>query len=134
MSTPGSARMASDTPGSLAARAEERFFTLDHVGVVRHFEGVEMRHVRSAVRSMLDERGSGYEDALEERRGRVVYTNVASIRPEGSLTMWLSATLVEPVGVVVDAKLFHSTEQSAEADEQLSLFVNELQKRVLERG
>ncbi|MDG6953516.1 MAG: hypothetical protein JRN33_00830 [Nitrososphaerota archaeon] len=125
--------MTSDAPGSLAEKAEERFFALDHVGVVRHFEGVEMRHVRSAVRSMLDESGSGYEDALEERRGRAVYTNVASIRSEGGLTLWLCATLVEPVGVVVDAKLFHSTEQSAEADEQLSLFVNRLQAKVLER-
>ncbi|MDG6911217.1 MAG: hypothetical protein JRN18_02590 [Nitrososphaerota archaeon] len=126
--------MASDETGSLAGRAEERFFTLDHVGVVRHFEGAELQRVQSAVRSMLDERGSGYEDALEERRGRKVYTNVASLRQEGGLTLWVSATLVEPVGVVVEAKLFHSTEQSAEADEQLSLFVNGLQERVIERG
>ena len=125
--------MTNDETGSFAARAEERFFTLDHVGVVRHFEGVELQRVQSAVRSMLDKRGSGYEDALEERRGRMVYTNVASIRPEGGLTLWVSATLVEPVGVVVDAKLFHSTEQSAEADEQLSLFIDELQERILER-
>ena len=125
--------MTNDETGGFAARAEERFFTLDHVGVVRHFEGVELQRVQSAVRTMLDKRGSGYEDALEERRGKMVYTNVASIRPEGGLTLWVSATLVEPVGVVVEAKLFHTTEQSAEADEQLSLFINELQERILER-
>lgn len=121
--------MASDSPASLAARAEERFFTLDHVGVVRHVEGVGIQQVQSAVRAMLAERGAGFEDALEELRGRVVYTNIARL-PAGGLTLWLTATLVERVGVVVDAKLYHSTEESAVADEELSRLVGELEERV----
>lgn len=126
--------MPGDTTSGLAARAEERFFTLDHVGVVRHFEGVEMPPVQSLVRTMLGERGAAFEDSLEELRGRVVYTNIATLQAGGELTLWLKATLFEGVGVVVDAKLFHSTEQSAEADELLSRFVGELQDRVLKRN
>ncbi len=126
--------MASDAPASLAARAEERFFTMDHVGVVRHIEGIGLEKVEAAVRAMLGGRGVGYQDAVEELRGRTVYTNVAELRPGGSFTLWVSVTLVSPVGVVVDAKLFHRTEESAEADEELSRFVEELQVRALENA
>lgn len=131
MSTPDSAPKASDSPRSLSARAEERFFTLDHVGVVRHFEGVDLQRMVPVVKAMLHERVARFEDAIEELRGRVTYTNIATLQSDGDLTLWLKATLMEGVGVVVDAKLFHTTEQSAEADEQLSLFVGELQERIL---
>lgn len=134
MSTPDSAPKARDSTRSLADRAEERFFTLDHVGVVRHFEGVDLQRVVPLVRAMLDERGAKFEDAIEELRGRVSYTSIGSLQSGDELTLWLKATLVEGVGVVVDAKLFHSTEQSAQADEQLSRFIGELQERILKQG
>lgn len=134
MSTVDSTPKRSDRPGSLAAEAEERFFTLDHVGVVRHFEGVDLGHVASLVRAMLGERGARFEDATEELRGRAVYTNIATLQSDGGMILWLKATLFEGVGVVVDAKLFHSTEQSAEADELLSRLVGNLEERVLKRG
>ena len=132
MSTQGSTPKPNDTAGSFAARAEERFFTLDHVGVVRHIEGVELQGVMPQVKSILAAHGGQTEDALEEIRGMPVYTAIATLR--NGLTVWVKATQVGGVGVVVDAKLFHSTEQSAQADEQLSLFIDELQERVLGRS
>ena len=132
MSTQGSAPKPSDTAGSLAARAEERFFTLDHVGVVRHFEGMGLQSVLPQVKSILAAHSGKTEDALEEIRGMSVYTAISAL--ENGLTVWIKATEVGGVGVVVDAKLFHSTDQSAQADEQLSQFIDELQERLLERS
>jgi len=129
LSTPGSAPKPDDAAGSFSARAEERFFTLDHVGVVRHFEGVELQSVMPQVKSILAVHGGQTEDALEEIRGMAVYTAIAALR--NGLTVWVKATQVGGVGVVVDAKLFHSTDQSAEADELLTRLVDELQERVL---
>lgn len=119
---------------SLAATAEERFFTLDHVGAVRHIEGADLRSVLPHVKAMLNEGGAKFEDAVEELRGMMVYTNIATFKPPKGLTLWVKATQFEGVGVVVDAKLFHTTDQSAEADEELSRFMAELEERVLRRG
>lgn len=131
MSTPSSAPKHEDSSKSFAARAEERFFALDHVGVVRHFEGVDLNRLMPQAKTMLAERGAAYEDDLEELRGRLVYTNVATPQSPHGMTLWLRATLFEGVGVLVDAKLFHSTEQSAEADELLSRFIAELQQKMM---
>lgn len=117
---------------TFAARAEERFFTLDHVGVVRHFEGVDLQGVIPQVKSILAAQGGQVEDALEEIGGMAVYTAIAPFG-EG-LTAWLKATQVGEVGVVVDAKLFHSTDQSAQADERLTLLVDQLQRMIHEQG
>lgn len=123
MSTPDSAPKPVDRV-SLAARAEERFFTLDHVGVVRHFEGVDLEGIIPRVKAAIARNGGPVEDAVEELRGLPVYTAIAPLK--NGMTIWVKATHFAGVGVVVDAKLFHSTEQSAEADEMLSRFVDEL--------
>ncbi|MDG6898232.1 MAG: hypothetical protein JRN24_00695 [Nitrososphaerota archaeon] len=109
---------------SLAALAEERFFTLDHVGVVRHFEGVDLQAAMPRVKSTIARHGGPIEDAVEEVRGLPVYTAIAPLR--NGMTVWFKVTHFEGVGVVVDAKIFHATDQSAEADELLSRFVDEL--------
>lgn len=119
----------SDATGSLAARAEERFFTLDHVGVVRHLEGMDLEGLVPCLKEVLSGRSPKSEESIEEVRGLKVYTNVSENLKGGNLTLWVKATQVEGVGVVVDAKLFHSTDESAEADEELSDLMNELQAR-----
>lgn len=128
MSTQGSTPKPSDTATGLAARAEERFFTLDHVGVVRHFEGMELKGVTPQLKSILAAHGGKTEDALEELRGLPVYTAISAL--SSGMTIWVKATQVGGVGVVVDAKLFHSTDQSAEADELLTRLVDEIQEKM----
>lgn len=123
MSTPDSAQNGPDSP-SLAARAEERFFALDHVGVVRHFEGVDLQAIVPRLKSMLGREGGPVEDAVEQVRGLPVYTAIAPLKD--GMTAWFKVTHFEGVGVVVDAKLFHSTDQSAEADELLARFLGQL--------
>ncbi len=130
MSTAGSIPKPSDSARSLAARAEERFFTLDHVGVVRHFEGVDLNNVVSSLGEMVDAQGGKLERMTEDLRGRLVHTCIVELWRGESLTLWLTATQVEGVGVVVDAKIFHPTEQTAQADEELSRLMGELEGRI----
>ncbi|MDV3293837.1 MAG: hypothetical protein LYZ70_06165 [Nitrososphaerales archaeon] len=126
----GSTPKSNDSTRSLAARAEERFFTLDHVGVVRHFEGVDLDRVVSSLGEMVGAQGRKVEQATEDLRGRLVHTCVVEPWQSEPLILWLTATQVEGVGVVVDAKIFHPTEQSAEADEELSRLMGDLERRI----
>lgn len=132
MSTQGSEPKAS-SPGTLASRAEERFFTLDHVGVVRHIEGVGLDLVVSSLEPILGEGMARVERATEEIRGLMVHTCIAPDWPRPPFTLWLTAKQFEGVGVVVDAKIFHSTDSSAEADEELSRFMERLQEDVVKQ-
>ena len=124
MSTPDSTPKPADKV-SIAAQAEERFFTLDHVGVVRHLEGVDLQGIMPRVRSIVAAHGGPVEEAVEELRGLPVYTAIAPLG--NKMTVWFKVTHFAGVGVVVEAKLFHSTEDSAQADEQLSILMDELQ-------
>lgn len=131
MSSPDSTQGPADSGGkTLWQRAQESFFIRDHVGVVRHYEGNDIKDLIAPIRDMLSSRGAKFEDEIGQIQGRVVYTNVATFQSGRALTLWLTATEIQGVGTVLDAKLFHETEQSAEADEQLSLLVEELQQRI----
>ena len=127
MSTPDSMPRQNDSSVGLAARAEERFFTMDHVGVVRHFEGIGLDTLVPGLKEVLSRRQAKCEEGVEDVRGLKVYTNIAEGLGGSDMTLWVKATQVEKVGVVVDAKLFHSTADSALADEQLSVLVDELE-------
>ncbi len=116
---------------SLAKEAQSRFFALDHVGVVRHFEGVDLHELENAIRKILVSEGAKFEDSEEQIKGTRVYTNVANFdSSNGSLDLWITGSEVQGVGSIFDAKMFHPTEQSAEADERLSNFVEKLQKEI----
>lgn len=127
MYTRDSTPKASDSSRSFAALTAERFFALDHVGAVKHFEGLELERVVSLTRKILNLRRARFEDATEQIMGRSVYTNVASLQQEGPLTLWITARYVDDVGVILDAKIFHPTDRSAEADELLAHILEELQ-------
>jgi hypothetical protein len=114
---------------SLAKEAQSRFFALDHVGVVRHFDGVDLKRLVDTIRTILVSESAKFEDSQEQMYGTSVYTNIATLDSlNGSLTLWITGTDVQAVGSVFEAKLFHPTEQSAEADERLSSFVEKLHK------
>ncbi len=124
-----------DSRRSLAREAQSRFFARDHVGVVRHFEGVGLERLINPIRSILDSRGAKFEDSEEQVLGRSVYTNIATFgSPNGPLTLWLTLTEVRSVGSVLDAKMFHQTEQSAEADEALAIMMDQVQQEVGKLG
>ena len=130
MSIPDSKAGATSGSKSFAARAEERFFTLDHVGTVRHFEGLDLNAIAPLAKRILLDHGAEFEDATETLNGITVYTSIASSFGGGKFTVWLKASQFEGVGVLMDVKIFHSTEQSAAADEELSGLMAELEERV----
>ena len=133
MSMPSSTGSGTEGSKSLAATAEERFFTLDHVGVVRHVEGVDLTAVVPQVKRLLDRRGATFEDATEVVNGITVYTSIAHFAKSG-FTMWVKASEFEGVGILVDAKVFHDPEGGAAADEELSEFMAELEEGIAGRG
>jgi len=114
---------------SLAERTAEELFAKDHVGAVRHLEGADLMSVISVIRGVMKSFCQDFRDAVEELRGRLVYTCVADSR-SGEMKVWVTATQVEGVGVVMDVKLFHQTEASAEADELLADMMGEIESRV----
>lgn len=134
MSIPNSKASANSKAKSLAERAEERFFTLDHVGTVRHIEGFDLNAITPLAKRILRDHGAEFEDATEKVKGITVYTNIASSFGDEGFTVWLKASQFEGVGVLLDVKIFHSTEYSAAADEELSRFTAELEERVAELG
>lgn len=120
-----------DSKRSLLREAQSHFFALDHVGVVRHFEGLDLATLVNKIRALLVSEGAKFEDSQEQVRETLVYTNVANLESlNSSLTLWITVTDVKGIGAVLDAKMFHPTEQSAEADERLSGLVDKLQKEL----
>lgn len=124
-----------DEPQSFAAQVEAKFYggLLPYVGVVRHFEGAELSRVVEAARGLMTSKGLRYKDAVEEIKGRELYTNVAQIAKEGEMNLWIMAEKRTGVGVLIEARMFHLFEFSAEANEYLARFIEELEASMLQR-
>jgi hypothetical protein len=112
---------------SLLFRTEVRFLGKDHVGSVKHFEGIQISTLTDRIRRLTPSLASRYDDETIEINGNKIYTNVAQVGQEGDMYLWIKGTEVEEVGVVVEVKVFHETEASAVADELLARVVSELE-------
>lgn len=117
-----------DSKDSLSKEAQSRFFAEDHVGVVRHFEGVDLDLFVRTVRGVLASEGVKFRESKERVDDILVYTNVGELDSNRALTFWITITEVRGVGSVLDAKVIHPTDYSAEADERLAAFVDKLSK------
>ena len=107
---------------SFARDIEARMRGRPHVGVVVHFEGLDVPALAARLRRLLDGDGLPREEALEEADGVSVFNAIASIAAGEGMELWLSASDKQDVGCKLEMRVFHSVEDSAQADEYLARF------------
>ena len=100
------------------------FFAKPHVGLVRHVEGVNIEEAKKRISKILkDLQINQYKivEEVDESEKRVDV--VAFFKYKGSeLKLWMTVTEKSDVGCVIEIKIYHKMEESAEADEYLSIF------------
>jgi hypothetical protein len=103
-----------------AHRLKTRFGGRPHVGVVTHFDGLDVPAAVARIRAVAAALDLPLQGAVEEIEGRRVFSAAAPVRRAGGLEVWLVASEQPAVGCTVEARVFHPIEQSAEADEYLA--------------
>ncbi len=91
-----------------------------HVGVVTHFDGLDLAGATARLGRLLDGRGLGHDGTVEGRTWSFV-TPVAE-----DMELWVIATERPDVGCKVELRLFHALDESARADEWLAGLSGEL--------
>ena len=107
---------------SFASTIEEWLRGRPHVGVVMHFEGLEVPTLAARLQKLLDDQGLSHREALEEANGAPVFNAVASVAVGEGMELWIAASEKQGVGCKLELRLFHAIEESAEADEYLARF------------
>jgi hypothetical protein len=107
---------------SFAGDIEARMRGRPHVGVVMHFEGVDVPALAARLREILADHGLHHEDAVEETNGAAVFNAAAPVPAGDGMELWLSASEKQDVGCKLEMRVFHSIEDSARADEYLARF------------
>ncbi len=113
---------------SLAFKTEAAFIGRDHVGAVRQLDGIELSKLISIVRETLLSYRLEYEEEL--LASSELYTCVSRLPFADDTYLWVKGVQVK-VGVVVDVKVIHRTEESAIADEFLTKFLGMLESKSL---
>ena len=107
---------------SFASTIEEWLRGRPHVGVVMHFEGLEVPALAARLKQLLDDQGLSHREALEQADGAPVFNAVASVAIGEGMELWIAASEKQNVGCKLELRLFHAIEESAEADEYLARF------------
>ncbi len=107
---------------SFARATEERLSGRPHVGVVMHFEGLDVPAIAARMRRVLEQNGLSHEDAIEEANGSPVFSAVAPVAAGEGMELWMIASEKQGVGCKLELRLFHAIEESAQADEYLARF------------
>lgn len=105
---------------TFARAIEQTFAGRPHVGVVRHFEGLDLPAAAARMRNALERLGLRYQDAVEDAEGRRVFNALAPVPAGGGMELWVAAGERQGIGCQVEIRLFHSLEESAQADEYLA--------------
>lgn len=111
---------------SFAAALEKRFSGRPHVGVVTHFEGLDVRAAAARVRGVMERMGLRSVGAIETAQDRRVFSVIAPVPVGDQMELWIIASEQPDVGVKLEARVFHRLEESAVADEYLATFAAEL--------
>ena len=107
------------------------FFAKPHVGLVKHVEGVYVNEVREAIGRILEDTCVGGYRVIEERGSERRVDVVASLTYRGSeLRLWITITERSDVGCIIEIKVYHGMEESAEADEYLTLLSQMIDEKV----
>ena len=107
------------------------FFAKPHVGLVKHVEGMYVDEVKETIGRILeDTHVDGYK-VIEEEGSEKRVDVVASLTHRGSeLRLWITITERSDVGCVIEIKVYHRMEESAEADEYLALLSQMIDEKV----
>ncbi len=109
-----------------ASALERRFSARPHVGVVTHFEGLDVPAVIARVHEVMRDAGLHPEGAVEQLGDRSVFNAVAAVPAGDGMELWLIANEQPGVGSKIEVRLFHAIEDSAQADEYLATFAGRL--------
>jgi len=108
--------------------ARDNLSALDHVGSTLHFEGYDASGVAELVRGTLTRLGLTHrEEALSKDEG-ITYTFLSSLKADRPLFLWVTINDSGGSITVVEARVVHTTEDSAFADEFLTEFISQLQE------
>jgi hypothetical protein len=105
---------------SLSTKIEKMLLGKDHVGRVKHFDGIEIEFFVNFVRNLMKEIGKKYEDGIEVKNQRKIYNNLCYL--SNNLFLWIRASQTE-IGVLTEVRIYHPTELSALSDELLNKFM-----------
>jgi hypothetical protein len=108
---------------SFSIKIEKMFLGKDHVGIVRHFEGINIDSFVNFIRRLMKEIGKRYEDCVEEINQKKVYNNLCYLNEKEKLYLWIKATQIN-IGLMIEIRIYHPTELSVLSDELLSRFVS----------
>lgn len=118
---------------SYAAALEERFSGRPHVGVVTHFEGLELRGAVARVQGVLAGMGLRVVGAIESVQGRPTFSAAAPVPLGDRMELWIIACEQPDVGARLEVRVFHRLEESAVADEYLTTIAARLAAQPPER-
>ncbi len=93
-----------------------------HVGVVTHFDGLDLAGARARVGRVLEDRGLDHRGTVEG----AVWSVVAPVAEGEGMELWVIATERPDVGCKIELRLVHALEESARADEYLAELSGEL--------
>jgi hypothetical protein len=113
---------------SLSSKIEKMFAKRDHVGVVKHFEGIDIDYFVHITRNLMKEIGKKYEDSIEVKKQRIVYNNLCYL--SDNLYLWIKGTQTD-LGVLLEMKIYHPTELSVLSDELLNKFTEIFEKLII---
>jgi len=114
---------------SFAKRVEKLFAGKDHVGIVKHYEGIEIDKFIEYIHEILESQSIKYEDAIEDIKDKINYNCVGIIDDKKKLFLWIRAIKID-FGILAEIKLYHPTELSSFSDEFLSNLVYNLENKL----
>jgi hypothetical protein len=110
---------------SLSVKIEKMFAGKDHVGAVKHLDGIDINSFVNFVRNIMKEIGKKYEEAIEVKNQRNIYNNLCYLSE--NLYLWIKATQTD-IGLLLEIRIYHPTELSASSDELLNKFMEIFEK------
>lgn len=114
-------------------KAKMVFFAKPHVGLVKHIEGITLDEAKERIRGVLEDLQTGEYKVIEEageevdKRADVI---AYLVYKNSKLKLWITITERGDVGCVIEARVYHEMDESAEADEYLSLLSRIIDDRV----
>ncbi|MEN3048547.1 MAG: hypothetical protein ABDH63_07200 [Candidatus Caldarchaeales archaeon] len=113
---------------SLYDRLIRAFFAKPHVGTVKHFDGVTLEELEGALRDVICTAGLRFEMEIEEHEWKPVLNALVDLGD--GLQCWLRAEEHQDSGCLIEAKVYHPLELSAQADERLTQLMYEVERSV----
>ncbi|HIQ30056.1 MAG TPA: hypothetical protein EYH45_05775 [Candidatus Caldiarchaeum subterraneum] len=102
------------------------FFAKPHVGLVKHVEGVSSEEAKLRIIKVLERLRVGKYKVVEYEEPERTDIVAELVYNGSKLTIWFVLLERGDVGCVIEIRVYHKMEESAEADEYLSLLSSRL--------